>query len=245
MDEFDPENTVMDEVLGGRNVNGQQLRNALATMLFRGDDVYKPIALLSGGERARVRLAQLLLDKPNVLVLDEPTNHLDIASCEGTGSCAGRLRRDGLLRQPRPLFPGSCDKPPPGSEPAGHDRLRRHLQRAGSPSRKSPPSQRSNDHRGDQMNSEPSRSNLLRQRSAKRRKPLGRRTIRTRAPYGRLTLKELEKQITETEVAVSECQGNLGMAVKDAGRRQEMQAEYKRLSQKLDALEAEYYAREQ
>ena len=51
-DEFDPDNTVMDEVLGGRNVTGQQLRDALGTMLFRGDDVYKPIRLLSGGERA-------------------------------------------------------------------------------------------------------------------------------------------------------------------------------------------------
>ena len=54
----------------------------LALMLFRSDDVNKHIGMLSGGERARVRLAQLLLDKPNVLVLDEPTNHLDIASRE-------------------------------------------------------------------------------------------------------------------------------------------------------------------
>ena len=82
IDEFDPENTVMEEVLGDRSIKEQQLRDTLATLLFRGDDIYKKIDLLSGGERARVRLAQLLLDKPNVLVLDEPTNHLDIASCE-------------------------------------------------------------------------------------------------------------------------------------------------------------------
>ena len=55
-------------------------------MLFRGDDIYKQIGLLSGGERARVRLAQLLLDKPNVLVMDEPTNHLDIPSREALES---------------------------------------------------------------------------------------------------------------------------------------------------------------
>jgi len=62
----------------------------LATMLFRGEDVNKPVRLLSGGERARVRLSQLLLDKPNVLVLDEPTNHLDIPSREALeGALAG------------------------------------------------------------------------------------------------------------------------------------------------------------
>ena len=59
----------------------KEVRDVLAMMLFRNDDIEKPIKLLSGGERARVRLAQLLLDKPNVLILDEPTNHLDVDSC--------------------------------------------------------------------------------------------------------------------------------------------------------------------
>ena len=58
------------------------IRNALAAFLFRGDDVYKPISSLSGGERARVELARLMLSKSNFLLLDEPTNHLDIASKE-------------------------------------------------------------------------------------------------------------------------------------------------------------------
>ena len=53
----------------------------LAMMLFKQDDADKQIKLLSGGERARVRLAQLLLDRPNVFILDEPTNHLDVDSC--------------------------------------------------------------------------------------------------------------------------------------------------------------------
>ena len=83
LDEFDPDSTVLEEAWGDRDVKEQQVRNVLGTLLFRGDDVYKAVGLLSGGERARVRLAQLLLDQPNVLVLDEPTNHLDIASRRG------------------------------------------------------------------------------------------------------------------------------------------------------------------
>ncbi len=83
LDDFDPESTVIEEAAADQpGIKEQEVRDVLATMLFRGEDVYKSIGLLSGGERARVRLAQLLLEKPNVLVLDEPTNHLDIASRE-------------------------------------------------------------------------------------------------------------------------------------------------------------------
>lgn len=59
-----------------------QIRNTLAAFLFTGDDVYKRISDLSGGERGRVSLAKLMLSKANFLILDEPTNHLDIASKE-------------------------------------------------------------------------------------------------------------------------------------------------------------------
>jgi len=82
LDDFDPDNTVFEEVTGEDTSRRQQVRDVLGSMLFRGDDVDKPMGALSGGERARVRLAQLLLEKPNVILLDEPTNHLDIASCE-------------------------------------------------------------------------------------------------------------------------------------------------------------------
>ncbi len=61
-------------------VTPNQVRSALGSMMFSGDDVHKQIQVLSGGERARVRLAQLLLSPSNVLLLDEPTNHLDLRS---------------------------------------------------------------------------------------------------------------------------------------------------------------------
>ena len=64
------------------NLNNTQIRNTLAAFLFTGDDVFKKISTLSGGERGRVSLAKLMLSESNFLILDEPTNHLDIMSRE-------------------------------------------------------------------------------------------------------------------------------------------------------------------
>ena len=63
-------------------LNNTQIRNALAVFLFRGDDVFKEIKTLSGGERARIELTKLMLKPANFLLMDEPTNHLDIQSRE-------------------------------------------------------------------------------------------------------------------------------------------------------------------
>ena len=63
-------------------LNNTQIRNALAVFLFRGDDVFKEIKTLTGGERARVELTKLMLKPANFLLMDEPTNHLDIQSRE-------------------------------------------------------------------------------------------------------------------------------------------------------------------
>jgi ATP-binding cassette subfamily F protein 3 len=75
--------TVFDEIHDAYPLlSGTQVRNALAAFLFQGDDVFKCIADLSGGERARVSLLKLMLCGANLLLLDEPTNHLDISSRE-------------------------------------------------------------------------------------------------------------------------------------------------------------------
>lgn len=63
-----------------------EIRSTLARFLFRNDDVFKPLSALSGGERARVLLTELMLRGSNLLLLDEPTNHLDISSCEALQS---------------------------------------------------------------------------------------------------------------------------------------------------------------
>ncbi len=75
--------SVLDEVWDAfPNLTETQIRNTLALFLFRGDDVFKPIHQLSGGERGRVMLSKLMLAGNNLLILDEPTNHLDMASKE-------------------------------------------------------------------------------------------------------------------------------------------------------------------
>ena len=78
-----PDKTVIDEIWDFYPKMSQtEVRSALAVFLFRGDDVFKPVPALSGGERARVLLLRLMLSRNNFLLLDEPTNHLDIPSCE-------------------------------------------------------------------------------------------------------------------------------------------------------------------
>ncbi len=75
--------TIFDEISDDYpTLSHTQIRNTLAAFLFTGDDVYKLIGDLSGGERGRVSLAKLMLSEANFLILDEPTNHLDIASKE-------------------------------------------------------------------------------------------------------------------------------------------------------------------
>ncbi len=78
-----PNNTVLDELWNEySSMTMTEVRSALALFRFCGDDVMKKVSVLSGGEKARLTLAKLMLSKVNLLILDEPTNHLDIASRE-------------------------------------------------------------------------------------------------------------------------------------------------------------------
>ena len=238
LDDFDADNTVLDETRGERSdLKDQILRDTLAALLFRGDDVYKPMGLLSGGERARVALAQLLLDRPNVLLLDEPTNHLDIASREalehaldgfaGTILCVSHdryflektVKRLLVLQPPQVVsFPGSygawvakqAEDAARRAETANRAEAKPQAERTGQPAAKS--------------NDNP-----------------------YKRPFGRLSLSELEEQITQTEIDLAECQQRFADAeqFKEATGGRKLHEEYESLSAKLQALEAEYFAREQ
>jgi ATPase subunit of ABC transporter with duplicated ATPase domains len=81
MDNLSGDRTILEELEAhAPNANQGTLRSLAGAFGFHDDDVFKPVRVLSGGERARLALAKLLYDAPNLLVLDEPTNHLDIAT---------------------------------------------------------------------------------------------------------------------------------------------------------------------
>ncbi len=77
-----PERTLYDTMLYEKNCTPQTARDRLGAFLFQGEDVFKQVKSLSGGEQSRLRLCMLMDEKINLLILDEPTNHLDIASRE-------------------------------------------------------------------------------------------------------------------------------------------------------------------
>jgi ATP-binding cassette subfamily F protein 3 len=77
------ERTVEEEIMwAGEDLDRQTARNICGAMMFSGDDALKPVKILSGGEKSRVLLGQLLARKLNLLLLDEPSNHLDMESCD-------------------------------------------------------------------------------------------------------------------------------------------------------------------
>ncbi|HWY49847.1 MAG TPA: ABC-F family ATP-binding cassette domain-containing protein [Chthoniobacterales bacterium] len=83
IDVLNPKLTVLQSVLDSpKPVPEQTARTVLGSFLFRGDDVFKPVAVLSGGEKSRLALVKLLLDPPNLLLMDEPTTHLDVGSID-------------------------------------------------------------------------------------------------------------------------------------------------------------------
>jgi ATP-binding cassette subfamily F protein 3 len=82
-DTMDVTRTVLEEALDTpQRISEQTVRTILGSFLFRGDDVFKKVSVLSGGEKSRLALVKLLLDPPNLLLMDEPTTHLDMPSID-------------------------------------------------------------------------------------------------------------------------------------------------------------------
>ena len=234
--EFDPDNTVTEEVRGDREVSAADLRTVLALMLFRGDDVDKPMRNLSGGERARVAMAQLLVDRPNVLILDEPTNHLDIQSCEaletaladfaGTILCVSHDRYflDKIVSRLLIL------NPPEIQDFTGNFTAwsKRQAEKAA----------QARQAREESKKAKPAKP---RPASAAKKKP----DNPWDRPFGRLSVEDLERQIAETEAAISEFQNRFADAdlARDVQRSRKLKDEYAALGKKLKQLEQEYFAR--
>lgn len=82
MEMLDPNQTILENVMKGSRCSQWMARTILARLLFKRDDVYKKVAVLSGGERVKLSIAKLLLSDANLLILDEPTNYLDLFSME-------------------------------------------------------------------------------------------------------------------------------------------------------------------
>jgi len=231
LDDLDEDKTVLEELRADRVIQEQQLRDVLAMMLFRGQDVDKRVGLLSGGERSRLRLAQLLLDRPNVLVLDEPTNHLDIASREaleaalagygGTILCVSHDRYflDRVVRRLLVLDP-------PGAHQfdGTYSQWTAKQQQAAEASAQAPvaiaaPAKRP---------SAPRKDNPY---------------LRV---FGRLSLEELEQRIHRAEEDIVRCQAALADAAtyKDPALGRQLHQQYEQATDELRQLEEEYFARE-
>jgi ATP-binding cassette subfamily F protein 3 len=251
LEDFDPEMTVFGQARLGRSVPDQLVRNVLAALLFTGNDIDKPLGLLSGGERARVAMAQLLLDRPNILLLDEPTNHLDIPSREalesalagfdGTILCVSHDRffldkivRRLLILEPPAIrdFTGNYTALVARDAQAAADARDAATARKSAAKRPAP--------KKAAAPASPQRN------PAQSKKPSSRGGNPWSRPFGRLTVPELETNISQTEKDLAACELTMADAATyaDPSRRSDVQKQFNTLTEKLRQLEAEYFTRE-
>src|SRR5690606_31935743 len=88
---LDVKRTVLEEAMQiPEHVPEQTVRTILGSFLFKGDDVFKNVGILSGGEKSRLALVKLLLAPPNLLLIDEPTTHLDMSSIDALVTALGQ-----------------------------------------------------------------------------------------------------------------------------------------------------------
>jgi ATP-binding cassette subfamily F protein 3 len=236
LDEFDPDNSILEEVHDGTYPE-KIARDVLGSLLFSGDSVDKRMGDLSGGERARVALAELMLEKPNVILLDEPTNHLDIASVDALVTTLGRF--DGtllivshdryflqkiatrlLILQPPTMvdFDGSFDV--------------WHEKSSAKPVAAVPVKT--------QAKPQPAKPVAKPQqpKAAVKDNPYLR-------PFGKMSVQTLEAEIAKGESALAACQTRFGdpALARDPSKAKKLQEEVESLTKRVRELEAEYFLR--
>jgi len=251
---FNPDDTVADEVRKGRAISDADVRSVLALMLFKGEDIDKPIRLLSGGERARVAIAQILCDKPNVLIMDEPTNHLDINSCEalegalndfpGTVICVSHDRYflDKVAQRLLIIEPPNIESFE-GNYTAWVHNAAKKKAAPPAPTPKPKPAQ-------SQQKQQSSQKQPAAQNQPPTQKPQGEKKKADNPwarPFGRLNVQELEKQIAQTESDITRIQYKLSETniARDPNRSKPLVEEHETLTKKLRELESEYFTRSQ
>ena len=245
LDVFDPGDNIYEHLHGstGGMATDKLVRDVAGSLLFSGEDIEKQMGTLSGGERARVALAELMLQKPNVIMLDEPTNHLDIRSAAALEETL--LAFDGtllvvshdryflkkivnrlLILEPSGMvdfdggFDAWHDKPKTAAKPAPQRAVQKAAPKQ-QPAKAAPPK---NENRSNDKAKKPANAYAR--------------------PFGRLSMPEIEKEIQAAERAVSTAQNDLAKAYRDVAKSKSASAALEAATEKLKQLEEEYFLRE-